>query len=299
MSSKLATRESLGATIRTRSPAPVAPAGHPPPPGRSRTTASSGGSRPAASSQGMTPRQGQPVRRSMSRTPSCEEGRIAPELVDREAPHQRRVGGIEDRASAHQRGDDPAPLDVGEEAHGNPGAPGEAHVRDVALAEVRLRGAPRPLDEHEVEGAGQALEALQHRGDEPVTPREVVRRFEGRYRPAVHHHLRSSVRLRLEQHRVHVHRRSEPGRARLEGLRPADFASAGARRRVVRHVLRLERSDADPAPPRDPAEPGHDHRLPDIRPRALDHERPARHHAALSDPPGAGSPWVGRFWPEA
>ena len=65
----------------------------------------------------------------------------------------------------------------------------------------------------------------------------------------------------------------------LEGLRPADLASARARGRVVRHVLRLERSDADPAPPRRPAEPGHDHRLPDVRTRALDHER-ARHQPA-------------------
>ena len=67
-SSKLAIRESLGATMRTRFPAP--PAGRSP--GRSRTTASSGGRRRAASSQGTTPRQGQPVWRSMSRTPSSK-----------------------------------------------------------------------------------------------------------------------------------------------------------------------------------------------------------------------------------
>ena len=67
-SSKLAIRESRGATIRTRPPGRrggIAPA-------PSRVAASSRGRRRAASSQGMTPRQGQPVWRAMSRTPSAK-----------------------------------------------------------------------------------------------------------------------------------------------------------------------------------------------------------------------------------
>ena len=63
-SSKLAMRDSSGTTTRTRAP-PLSGAPVP-----CSTTASSCGRRSAASHQGMTPRHGQPVRRSMSRTPS-------------------------------------------------------------------------------------------------------------------------------------------------------------------------------------------------------------------------------------
>ena len=215
-----------------------------------------------------------------------EERRIAPELVDREASHHRRVGRFEHRPGSRERRDDPAPVDVREEADRDSRAPGEAHVRDVAVPEVRLRRAPRPLDDHEIEGTREAIEALEHRDEEAVAPREVVGGFEGRDRPSVHHHLRGPIGLGLEQHRVHVHRRGEPGRAGLEGLGPADLAPPGARRGVVRHVLRLERGDGDPAPACDPAEPGHDCRLPDIRAGALEHERPAPHAALPASPSG-------------
>ena len=238
----------------------------------------------------MTPRHGHPVRRSISRTPFAEQGRIAPELVDREARDHRRVAGVEYRPRPHHRGDHAPAVDVGEQADRNLRAAGEPHVRDVALAQVRLRRASRALDDHQVEGVGEPLEAFHHRRDQPGAACEEIPRLQGRGRASVHHHLRSAVGLGFEQHRVHVHRRRKPGGAGLERLRTADLAAAGTRRSVVRHVLGLERRHPESTPPRQPAQPGHDHGLADVRAGTLDHQRPAFHAVPPTRPPPARIP---------
>src|SRR5690625_6583354 len=63
--------------------------------------------------------------------------------------------------------------------------------------------------------------------------------------------------------------------------RSSDLA-IGCDRRIVRHVLRLEGRDRKPAPPRRPAEPRDQHRLADIRARALDHQGADRKSTRLN-----------------
>ena len=54
-------------------------------------------------------------------------------------------------------------------------------------------------------------------------------------------------RSRLQQHGVHVDARRHARGARLQRLGPADLAAVGCHGGVVRHVLRLERHDANAA----------------------------------------------------
>ena len=56
-------------------------------------------------------------------------------------------------------------------------------------------------------------------------------------------------------------------------LGAADLAAIGGDRGVVRHVLRLERADAQAAPGEGARQPGDEQRLADIRAGALQHQR--------------------------
>ena len=82
--------------------------------------------------------------------PVVEQARIAAELVDDVAAQRRPFTRVQDRPGADQAGDDAAAVDVGDEHDGNAGGLGEAHVGDVAVAQVDLRRAAGALDEHQV-----------------------------------------------------------------------------------------------------------------------------------------------------
>ena len=73
----------------------------------------------------------------------------------------------------------------------------------------------------------------------------------------------------------------DPRGARLQRLGPADLAAIDRDRGVVRHVLRLERPDAEAAIGEQPAEAGADQRLADIGAGAHEHDRLAGEHARL------------------
>ena len=91
-----------------------------------------------------------------------EQRRVAAEPVDDEALDQRGVGGVEHRAGADEAGDDAAAVDVADQHHRHVGGSGEAHVGDVAGAQVDLGGAAGAFDEHEVGLGGEAAEAVEH-----------------------------------------------------------------------------------------------------------------------------------------
>src|SRR5271167_2506045 len=65
-------------------------------------------------------------------------------------------------------------------------------------------------------------------------------------RAAPNDYLANQVRLRFQQHGIHVDARLESGRIGLHGLRATDLAATGADGCVVRHVLRFERRYANP-----------------------------------------------------
>ena len=98
---------------------------------------------------------------------------------------------------------------------------------------------------------------------------------------ALHDHLRADLALRFEQHRVHMHRWLDIGRQSLERLGAADLAAFRRHGGVVRHVLRLERPDAESAPHQRASEPGDQQRLADARPRALQHEDAGGHQYSM------------------
>src|SRR5215831_12378872 len=85
--------------------------------------------------------------------------------------------------------------------------------------------------------------------------------------------LRDSLRLRLQQHRVHIDRGRDATGARLQGLRPPDLAALFGHRRVVRHVLRLERAHLKAAAREETRKPRDEQRFPDIGAGALQHQR--------------------------
>ena len=92
-------------------------------------------------------------------------------------------------------------------------------------------------------------------------------------RLAAHDQLRPLIGLRLDQHRIHINARRNAAGERLQRLRPSDLAAISGHRRVIAHILRLERRHTQTAPSQETAKPGHQHRLADTGGRALNHQR--------------------------
>ncbi len=156
----------------------------------------------------------------------------------------------------------------------------EAHVGDVAGAQVDLGRGARALDDDEVALRLKAPIALHHLGQQLPPRLAVIGRAERPAHAAVDDELRGAIGLRLQQHRVHVGVRLDPRGDRLHGLRAADLAAIGGHRGVVRHVLRLERAHRQPAIGERPAEARDERRFADVRPGSLKHQ--TRHLALTS-----------------
>ncbi|MNL24832.1 hypothetical protein D3C87_1462830 [compost metagenome] len=98
-------------------------------------------------------------------------------------------------------------------------------------------------------------------------------RIHGRDGATMNDHLGTGIAVGFEQHRVHVGVRFKVGRLGLHRLRATDLAAIGGHGAVERHVLRLERHDAD-ALPGDPAtERRHQRAFTGVRRGALHHQR--------------------------
>ena len=209
-----------------------------------------------------------------------EQARVAAELVDDEAHDGRAILVRERGLRAENLGEHAAAVDVGDEDDRAAGGAGEAHVGDVAVAQIDLRRAAGAFDDDEVGLGLEARKAREHGVEELWFQRLVLARLGGADHPALHDDLRADLALRLQKHRVHVDGRGDAAGAGLERLRPADLAPVRGDRGVVRHVLRLERPDREPAAGENAAEPGDDQRLADVRARALEHQRPGGHGRA-------------------
>ena len=215
---------------------------------------------------------GEPGVRLDHREAVVEQAGIAAELVDQETLEQSSLGRLHELPGADDAGDGTAQRDVGDQHHRHAGRLGEAHVGDIAGAQVDLGRAARALDQHQIGGRAEAREALDHLGQQARFERGVVARRDSRHDAPLDDDLGLAVGLRFQQHRVHVDARLDTASARLERLGAADFAAVSGHRGVVRHVLRLERAHRQAAPRVGTRQPGDEQRLADVRARALQHQ---------------------------
>ena len=165
----------------------------------------------------------------------------------------------------------PAPVDVANEDGRHAGRAGEAEIGDVAGAQIGLGRRTGAFDDDEIGIGAEPPEAFQHPGEEIAAPCEVARGEMARDLP-LKDDLAAGLAFRLQQNRVHVDMRLDPGGASLKRLGPPDLAVSGGGG-VVRHVLWLERPDLQPAIGEQPAQPRDDQRLADIGAGAEDHDR--------------------------
>ena len=97
--------------------------------------------------------EGAPARMRFERRHAAQEQvRVAAELVDDEADDHRGVVGRERDLRSENLGENAAAVDVADQRDRTIRGAREAHVGDVALAQVDLGRAARALDEHEIGG---------------------------------------------------------------------------------------------------------------------------------------------------
>ena len=210
-----------------------------------------------------------------------EQRNIAAHAVDDEAGDELRIFGVEHRLGADQARDHPAAIDVADHHHRHVGRAGEAHIGDVVLAQIDLRRAARAFDQDDVCLLLQFGETLKHvRHQLRLQTLHLPRRCPPEHL-ALDDHLRAHLALGFQQHRVHMHRWFDIGRQSLQRLGAADLAAFRRHGGVVRHVLRLERPDAESALHQRASEPGDQQRLADARPRALQHEDAGGHQYSM------------------
>ena len=136
-----------------------------------------------------------------------EQVRVAAELVDDEADDGGGVLRRKRRFDAENLGEYAAAIDVADEHDWAAGGAGEAHIGDVALAQVDLGCAARAFDEHEIGLSLHASVAVQHGAHEFGFERLIFARPRIADNLALDDDLRADLALRLQQNRVHVHAR--------------------------------------------------------------------------------------------
>ncbi|MNN46735.1 hypothetical protein D3C81_1611270 [compost metagenome] len=169
-------------------------------------------------------------------------------------------------------GEHPALVDVGDQDHRAVHRLGEAHVGDVAGAQVDLRRRAGALDQHHPVLRTQALVRLEHRLHGHALVVVVGDGVHAGHRAAVDDHLGADVAVGLEQHRVHVGVRRQIGGLGLHRLGAADLAAIGGHRRIERHVLRLERRHRHALARQPAAQRGHQGALAGVGGGALHHQ---------------------------
>ena len=218
---------------------------------------------------------------------AVEEGGIAAELVDEEAPGERAFRRGQQRRGADQARDHAAPVHIPHQRHRHARGERKAHVGDIVLPQVHFGRAARALHQDQVGVPPKALETLQHAGHEVRLERVVAACVGAAGDGALHHHLGAVLAFGLEQHRVHVRAGLDAGGTRLQRLGAADLAAVRRDGCVVRHVLRLEGAHPEAARGIGAAEPGHQQGFPHIGAGALEHQgrRPlpgsARHQNSI------------------
>ena len=96
----------------------------------------------------------------MIASPSSNRRAIAAELVDDVAAQPRPLARLQHRPGADQAGDHAAAVDVADQHDRHVGGLGEAHVGDVAGAQVDLGRAAGALDQHQVAASAASRRKL-------------------------------------------------------------------------------------------------------------------------------------------
>ncbi len=209
-----------------------------------------------------------------------EKRGIAAKPVDEKALDHEGVGRIEHGFRSDDLGDDAAAVDIAEENHRRRRRRGRSPYSQCRFARRLISEAlPAPSTRTRSAEPPKPRETVLHGGEQFRLPRLIVARRRLADDAAKRHDLRPAAVMRLQEHRIHIDGRRDAAGARLHRLGAADFAAVRSRRRIVGHVLRLERPHRKAALVKGAAEPGDDQRLADVRPRSLQHQRlrPPRH----------------------
>jgi len=215
-----------------------------------------------------------------------EQADVAAKTVDDEALDPVLLGRRKQVEGANQVGEDTAPVDVGDEDDRAIDRLGEAHVGDVAVAQVDLGRRAGAFDDDALVGRRQPPPGFEHGTHRPRLVVVIGLGIEIGRDMAVDDDLGLLVGRRLQQHRVEVGMRRQPGGQRLQCLRPADLATIDRDRRIQRHVLRLKRRDAHAPPFEDAAQRRDQRRFAGIGSGALNHQGGAGHGSRLLEKAG-------------
>jgi hypothetical protein len=186
--------------------------------------------------------------------PGLEQRSVATEAVqDKAVQRASQVVGQQGPSSVQMR-ERAAAVDVGDEQAREAAEIARlargAEIDVVLRCEIDLRGRARAFDHHEIAIGGHARQARACGVGERCTAFAPALAREIGVDVAVDDHLARRVALGLEQDGIHVDRRLDTCRERLEILRRADLRAEavepGDDPRVVAHVLRLEGCTAMP-----------------------------------------------------
>ena len=204
--------------------------------------------------------------------PRSEEPKITSKTVDDETGDPSPLRLAQERQRAHQMGKHAAAVDVRHQQYRTIDRLGEAHVGDVAVAQIDLRRAARTFhQDHAVLGA-EALIGRHHRRLRDALVLVIGARVHGADGMAVNDDLRADIGVGFEQHRVHVAVGRKAAGPRLHRLSTADLTAIHGDRAIERHVLRFERRDACAATREQPAQARDQRALSRVRSRALHHQ---------------------------
>ena len=211
-----------------------------------------------------------------------EERCVTSELVDEECRDVALVLGVEDRQRADQRGEDAAAVDVADEQHGQAGGACKAHVGQVALAQVDLGGRAGALADDDVEASAQGVQRVEDRLSQRSRQPLVGARGRLGVGRAHQQDLRRRLPRGLDQHGVHRGFRLDAAGGCLHRLRATDLGTRRRHRRVVGHVLGLERRDPHATAGQRAADAGGHQRLAGVRRGPADQEGAAMRGALPS-----------------
>ena len=221
---------------------------------------------------------------------TVEEPDITAKLVDDIALEAAALALFEQHHRPQDAGDDTAPVDIADEHDRKIRGFGEAHIGDIAGAQIGLRRAAGPLHQHEIGPLAHSVEALKGAGQEcrlqglPGGGLGVAPDL------ALDHDLCAGLALRLQQHGVHMNRGCDTAGAGLQRLGAADLPAIRRHRRVVGHVLWLEGPHGKTTPMEGARQPRHDQRFADVGARPLKHDGCGMVHDQNSIPAWAFTP---------